>query len=165
MIIRNAAMCTGCNDFIQSTHVHDFQTCKCGNISVDGGNEYFKAGYNRSHQFFSLLVRSAGDFIPQSVQLENSEVILGAHHPLTCIGEVCSLHKRTDHEMRNWRQSIQMVGDVFVVTRICQHNIEHTDPDDYYIKDIDRCSICNPKKKGILFVEGHTYDYQEEINS
>lgn len=42
MIIQNAVICTKCDDFIVSKHVHDFVTCKCGAISVDGGQEYLR---------------------------------------------------------------------------------------------------------------------------
>lgn len=42
MIISNSATCRKCKDFIFSRHVHDFVTCKCGAISVDGGQEYLK---------------------------------------------------------------------------------------------------------------------------
>lgn len=42
MIISNSATCRNCKDFIFSRHVHDFVTCKCGAISVDGGQEYLR---------------------------------------------------------------------------------------------------------------------------
>ena len=42
MIIQNAATCLGCGDFIVSKHRHDFVTCTCGAISVDGGQEYLR---------------------------------------------------------------------------------------------------------------------------
>ena len=51
-IIRNSARCLRCGDEIESKHVHDFVTCKCGAISVDGGKEYFK----RSAEDLSLLL-------------------------------------------------------------------------------------------------------------
>lgn len=41
-IKKNAARCKKCGDVIESKHVHDFVTCKCGAISVDGGNCYLK---------------------------------------------------------------------------------------------------------------------------
>ena len=41
-IRRNRAKCLICKDILESKTVHDFQTCKCGNLSVDGGNEYLK---------------------------------------------------------------------------------------------------------------------------
>ena len=39
---RNRAKCLTCGDVVESKHVHDFVTCKCGAISVDGGNEYHR---------------------------------------------------------------------------------------------------------------------------
>ena len=41
-ILRNAARCKKCGETIESRHVHDFVTCKCGAISVDGGKEYLR---------------------------------------------------------------------------------------------------------------------------
>lgn len=42
MIIQNAVSCLSCGDFIVSKHRHDFVTCTCGSISVDGGQEYLR---------------------------------------------------------------------------------------------------------------------------
>jgi len=42
MIVQNAVTCNGCGDFIVSKHRHDFVTCSCGAISVDGGQEYLR---------------------------------------------------------------------------------------------------------------------------
>jgi len=39
---RNRARCRNCGDVVESTHRHHFVTCKCGGISVDGGNNYFR---------------------------------------------------------------------------------------------------------------------------
>lgn len=44
MITRNAACCRKCNTIIESTHRHDFVSCKCGAIFVDGGLEYLRRG-------------------------------------------------------------------------------------------------------------------------
>lgn len=41
-ILRNAVKCLKCNAEIESKHVHDFVSCPCGNISVDGGKEYLR---------------------------------------------------------------------------------------------------------------------------
>lgn len=41
-IIRNSAICKKCKEHIQSTWVHDFVTCKCKSISVDGGTDYLR---------------------------------------------------------------------------------------------------------------------------
>ena len=42
MIIQNAVQCISCGDFIVSKHRHDFVTCTCGTISVDGGQDYLR---------------------------------------------------------------------------------------------------------------------------
>jgi tRNA(Ile2) C34 agmatinyltransferase TiaS len=41
-ILRNAARCRTCGDEIESTSRHDFKTCSCGTIAVDGGYDYLK---------------------------------------------------------------------------------------------------------------------------
>lgn len=42
MIVQNAVVCLNCGDFIYSAHRHHFNTCTCGSISVDGGQEYLR---------------------------------------------------------------------------------------------------------------------------
>lgn len=44
--IRNRAQCRLCLDIIESRHRHDFVTCKCGEIFVDGGHAYIRMGAN-----------------------------------------------------------------------------------------------------------------------
>ncbi len=41
-IIENKAQCLKCGDVIESLHRHDFVTCQCRAISVDGGKDYLK---------------------------------------------------------------------------------------------------------------------------
>jgi hypothetical protein len=41
--------CKSCNDVIESKYTHDFVSCKCGMIFVDGGNEYTRYGYLKEH--------------------------------------------------------------------------------------------------------------------
>lgn len=36
-IIRNMAQCKVCQDIIESKSEHDYVTCSCGAIAVDGG--------------------------------------------------------------------------------------------------------------------------------
>ena len=44
-IIKNQAQCLKCADIIESKSVHDYVTCKCGNLSVDGGEYYLKRSF------------------------------------------------------------------------------------------------------------------------
>ena len=41
---RNAVRCKLCNTIIESKHRHDFVSCECGNIFVDGGLDYLRRG-------------------------------------------------------------------------------------------------------------------------
>ena len=43
-IISNKAKCRLCGDIIESKHRHDWQSCSCGAIFVDGGHEYLRRG-------------------------------------------------------------------------------------------------------------------------
>ena len=42
--MRNRAKCAKCGDIIESTYRHEFVSCKCGAIFVDGGNDYWRYG-------------------------------------------------------------------------------------------------------------------------
>ena len=41
-IITNKAQCKLCKDIIESKHRHDYVSCKCGEIAVDGGKDYLR---------------------------------------------------------------------------------------------------------------------------
>lgn len=41
-ILRNSAKCLKCGDEVFSRSRHDFVTCSCGNVSVDGGLAYVR---------------------------------------------------------------------------------------------------------------------------
>ncbi len=41
-IVTNKAKCLKCDDIIESRHRHDYVSCSCGAIAVDGGTEYLK---------------------------------------------------------------------------------------------------------------------------
>ena len=43
--VRNRAKCKKCEKVIESLHRHDFKTCKCGAIFVDGGKDYARRGW------------------------------------------------------------------------------------------------------------------------
>lgn len=55
-IVRNAVRCKICGDEIESKSTHDFVTCSCGNVSVDGGHEYIRRCYQFEDKFEELSV-------------------------------------------------------------------------------------------------------------
>lgn len=54
MIITNSAQCLICGNILVSESVHDYKTCKCGNIFVDGGNEYIRHGWRHKNFYVNL---------------------------------------------------------------------------------------------------------------
>jgi len=55
---RNRAKCKKCGDVIESEYRHDFVTCTCGAISVDGGKDYFKrVGNPEDFEEMSAIVK------------------------------------------------------------------------------------------------------------
>lgn len=61
-IILNSAKCLICNDIIISYHVHDYNTCSCGNISVDGGLNYIRRGYVDNTKYRDIIIYSDAPF-------------------------------------------------------------------------------------------------------
>ena len=55
-IVRNSARCLICGDEIESKTLHDFKVCSCGNIHIDGGHYYCKAGAKDPSKFESTTV-------------------------------------------------------------------------------------------------------------
>lgn len=44
-LLRSQLECPFCHDLIASLHRHDFQTCGCGGLSIDGGRDYLRVAY------------------------------------------------------------------------------------------------------------------------
>ena len=42
MLLQNQVRCKKCGDEPYSKHRHDFVSCKCGAVSVDGGMDYIR---------------------------------------------------------------------------------------------------------------------------
>lgn len=45
---RAALICHKCASVIQSQHQHDYKTCKCGNVSIDGGGAYVRIHFKEA---------------------------------------------------------------------------------------------------------------------
>lgn len=79
MIIQNAVICNKCDDFIFSKHRHDFVTCKCGAISVDGGQEYLRrvgdlsAAIDMSWELPDDLYRACADAVQEAIDTNRNK--------------------------------------------------------------------------------------------
>lgn len=60
-IYRNSAKCLNCGDELVSFRRHDFKTCSCGRLSVDGGHSYARR------------LSNDGAFIDTSIIYENGK--------------------------------------------------------------------------------------------
>ena len=56
MIIKNQVKCNHCGDIIESKHRHDFVTCKCGRVSVDGGHAYLRRCFKEGNDYTEMSV-------------------------------------------------------------------------------------------------------------
>lgn len=54
VIVTNKAQCRLCNDIIESINRHDFKSCRCGEISVDGGKSYLKRSFKNYGNIIEL---------------------------------------------------------------------------------------------------------------
>jgi len=61
MIISNKAKCLICGDVIESKHRHDFVTCTCGNLAIDGGKDYCKRSVKEVDMYEELSEYSTVD--------------------------------------------------------------------------------------------------------
>ena len=53
-IKKNATRCKIYGDVIESKNTHDFVTCSCGNVSVDGGHEYLHRSFQSKDKYEEL---------------------------------------------------------------------------------------------------------------
>ena len=62
-IYTNAARCLLCGDLIRSKNRHDFNTCSCGNISVDGGSWYVRRSFKEDVSSFRNVIEMYADIV------------------------------------------------------------------------------------------------------
>jgi hypothetical protein len=44
---QDAMHCLSCDEVIYSVNRHDYRTCSCGKVSIDGGKDYTKASFKK----------------------------------------------------------------------------------------------------------------------
>ena len=53
-ILSNQVRCTPCGDTPYSAHRHDYKSCQCGAVHVDGGQDYLRRGGNFEYEEMSI---------------------------------------------------------------------------------------------------------------
>jgi hypothetical protein len=69
---RHAIQCTKCLDTIESKHVHNFKSCSCGAVGIDGGitagNRILgKLSDMEDRSMYCAIVQTKKVWLPQSV--------------------------------------------------------------------------------------------------
>ena len=54
VIITNKIKCNECEDVIESKTRHDFVSCSCGKVAVDGGRFYLKRSFTPPYDYTEL---------------------------------------------------------------------------------------------------------------
>lgn len=54
VLTSNKAACLCCGDVIESKHRHDFVSCSCGALSVDGGLDYARRTFNKKEDWVDM---------------------------------------------------------------------------------------------------------------
>ncbi len=53
----NAAYCHACKCFLESRSRHDYKTCECDNLMVDGGRDYIRRGFKDLDKIEELSIQ------------------------------------------------------------------------------------------------------------
>ena len=74
-IIENSAKCLKCGDKIISKHRHDYVTCSCGNVSVDGGLDYCRRSFKEMDTWIDTSIWE--EDLPKSSYIVTMEEVNG----------------------------------------------------------------------------------------
>lgn len=66
---RARAKCRKCNEIIESKHRHDYVTCSCGEISIDGGGSGYLHCKANDEKNFVLLDDEGNEIIPRKKEI------------------------------------------------------------------------------------------------
>lgn len=53
----SAIFCHKCRDLLYSRFTHDYRTCECGNVMIDGGRDYTRCGGEEANTFTLLRIQ------------------------------------------------------------------------------------------------------------
>src|SRR6266851_2274887 len=76
--MRNRAKCKLCEDIIESKHRHDYVSCICGEISVDGGQDLQRC---RANNFENFPIVDDGDNLIEPKGWEKEECKINLPKP------------------------------------------------------------------------------------
>jgi hypothetical protein len=65
--------------------------------------------------------------------LEHTDEWMICHEEQVCRTDFCTLHNRSDHQMRSFPQHWR--SDRAIMERVCEHGVGHPDPDEFRIRN------------------------------
>lgn len=89
-----------------------------------------------------MALHATEGHVEMKITLEHSsQELVNVHSLEDCEGDVCPIHKLTDHSMRSFPQHWR--DDRGIMERICSHGVGHPDPDDVLNEDrVHGCDGC-----------------------
>lgn len=66
--------------------------------------------------------------------------LVEVHEQWHCLGNYCTIHKPSDHNMRGFKQLWR--NDTKVMERVCEHGVGHPDPDEINQDKLHGCDGC-----------------------
>ena len=94
LILSNQVICKLCGDAPYSTHRHDYKTCKCGEVGVDGGMDYLRRVGN-SANYKDISIEWKMDYYTKIADLLNCCYIDGSELLIsqqTAVDKIVSLY-------------------------------------------------------------------------
>lgn len=70
-ILENGATCLKCGDYIRSNNKHDYRTCTCGAVAVDGGSWYCRRMGDPGHYVNNIQMYEDHDAPEPEINDEN----------------------------------------------------------------------------------------------
>jgi hypothetical protein len=67
--------CLNCGKTIESTHRHRFKECSCGNIFVEGGDDYLRFGGNIKNRESYLFIKDGKEIKPEDMFIKNKQLV------------------------------------------------------------------------------------------
>ena len=74
IIISNKIKCNICGDVIESTYTHDYKTCSCGRVAVDGGKEYMKRCFKNKNDYTEMSEWREATYIDKEKEREENRL-------------------------------------------------------------------------------------------
>lgn len=93
IILANQVKCLECGDAPYSAHRHDFRSCMCGALAVDGGMNYLRRSYKEGAKYMDMSI-----VVDKSLYNKIDEAIIWANKTgRNNLGLICAIMRAIYH--------------------------------------------------------------------